>query len=181
MGYVNSKTEPSKRDFWETPDYLVHYCEQKFGCNFDLACNSYNSKFFWGFQAEKHDALKEDWFDLSLSIGEEVIGFCNPPYSNIAPWLEKAIAERAKGFASVFVIPTPNGDKWQDLALEANRIEFITGRVQFIDPITGKKSSGNTRGTMICEFETGRRFIKTVRRDYMIEMYNDFIKEEGSK
>lgn len=181
MGYAGSKTEPPKRDFWETPDYLVHYSKVKFGYNFDLACSLNNMKFPHGFSSERFDALKEDWSDLLMDSEEGIVGFCNPPYSNITPWLEKAITERAKGFPSVFVIPTPNGDKWQDLALKANRIEFVTGRVGFIDPETGKKSSGNTRGTMICEFFQGRNIVKTIRRDYMIEMYNDFIKQESKR
>lgn len=78
--------------------------------------------------AERHytkqeDGLKQPW-----------IGRCwvNPPYSAVAPWLEKLAAHR-NGFALVFA---RTDTKWwhEWVAPHADAVCFIKGRLRFIRP-----------------------------------------------
>lgn len=144
MAYHATKTPIEHRDSLETPDYLIHRIAGFYGAEVDLACSESNQKLPFGLVSEKYDSLSVRWADYGS------IGFCNPPYSNISPWIEKAIVEATENdFETVFLIPTPNGDKWADLLKNASSIEFITGRISFIDPITRQPKNGNNRGSCI--------------------------------
>ena len=135
-----SYTPTNERDEYETPGYLMEYIRRKWGPLYDLACTEENAKFVrFGFAI---DSLKIDWHQWG------VIGFCNPPYSDIEPWLEKAIREQAQGFTTVFLIPTPNGEQRDHLIAKASEIEFIIGRIAFLRP-DGTEARGNTRGSCI--------------------------------
>ncbi len=59
--------------------------------------------------------------------------YVNPPYSDIKPWIEKAIEELKKGNKSVFLIPVrSNNQSWQLLILpNASEIWFIETGVAF--------------------------------------------------
>lgn len=72
------------------------------------------------------NGLETDW------IGNIYI---NPPYSNIAPFIEKGIKEREKGNAKklVYLIPIRSDTKyWHDLIMPfASEIRFVKGRLNF--------------------------------------------------
>ena len=73
--------------------------------------------------------------------------FVNPPYSQKAKWIEKAIEEQKKGNLSVLLLPVDTSTRWfHDLVLPHARIEFLRGRVHF--------TSGPAKfASMICIFE----------------------------
>jgi phage N-6-adenine-methyltransferase len=154
-GYPNSKTPAELRDRYETPAYIVNYIKAKYPkVNIDLACERDNKKFEIGLCHPERDSLKIPWHEVGTH------GFCNPPYSDISPWLEKAIEESKRGFTSIFVVPSPHGSNWEELYNSARRITFIAGRVSFIDSSTGKPKGGNNRGTCIVEFSPKGLFYK---------------------
>lgn len=63
----------------------------------------------------------------------------NPPYTGIAPWMEK-LADHGDGIALVFARPD---SKWFQAALEkATVVCFISGRIRFIDGRTGVMATG---------------------------------------
>lgn len=172
MGYTKSKTKHSIRDSFETPRWLVGWLDSRFKFQIDLACSIDNKKFAVGYCVENTDSLKEAWH------ADHRVGFCNPPYSNIYPWLEKAIAERKKGFTSVFVLPSVKGDRWQKLALKADEIIFIDGRVSFINAETKRPVNGNNNGTIVCIYNPRSRRktkypkISSFSRDRLIAKFN---------
>lgn len=61
--------------------------------------------------------------------------YCNPPYSNIEPFLNKAIKELNNGNAKkvVFLIPIRSDTKyWHNLIMKnASEIRFVKGRLNF--------------------------------------------------
>lgn len=58
--------------------------------------------------------------------------FCNPPYSNPAVWIQKAIRERGNCDAIVMLLRSDTGTKWfHDLLLPNAKIEFLRDRIRF--------------------------------------------------
>jgi len=148
MGYLNSKTDPKYKDSWSTPDYIFNFLDKIYNFEVDLAASAENAK-MRPYLNEEANALGVDWSRIGHS------GFCNPPYSNIKPWIEKAIEEAERGFTTVMLIPTPNGESYyEDLIINADTIIFIKGRVSFIGS-DGKPKSGNNRGSCIVVFRKG--------------------------
>ena len=91
------------------------------------------------------------------ALGETV--WCNPPYSNINPWLDKAIAEAENGFNTVMLIPSLNGEiRDMTILRHATNLIFIVGgygingRISFLSPLDGKAVNGNGRGSMLVRF-----------------------------
>lgn len=72
------------RDNYETPPWLFKALDAEFGFTFDAA-------------ADQGNHLCDRWTNdvEAVSFGPEERVFCNPPYSNIAPFVKKALASRA--------------------------------------------------------------------------------------
>ena len=64
--------------------------------------------------------LEKDW-------DEEVV-FCNPPYSNIQPWVDKAL--KSKGTV-VMLLPSRTDRQWFHDLYPRAEIRWIKGRVRF--------------------------------------------------
>ena len=58
--------------------------------------------------------------------------FCNPPYSEISVWVQKAVNEAKKGKTVVLLIPSRTDTKWwHEYIMKAQEIRFIKGRLKF--------------------------------------------------
>lgn len=134
------------KDTWATPKYLFNWLNSIYDFHVDLCADIDNRK-CRNFYGVNNNSLIQGWF---RNVG---VGFCNPPYSNIKPWIEKAIMEADKGFTTVMLIPTPNGEShYNEIFLRATSITFITGRIAFYNPHLKKEVAGNTRGSCVVEF-----------------------------
>jgi len=102
----------------------------RFGFTVDAAASKENAKLkrYW---TTDDDGLSQNW------EGERV--WCNPPYSCIRPWVEKALSQK-KGLV-VMLLPANRTEQawWQDLIeptrddMSGNlRTEFVRGRIRFI-------------------------------------------------
>jgi len=135
---VISNTPENERDTWRTPKYIFDYAQKTVGrFDFDTACsyeNSLASPVWNGFVHE--DALLVSW---------KGVLWCNPPYSNITPWIEKAIESDA---ITVMLIPSPNGESYYKNLIENSHEIAIQGRISFIGA-DGKPKNGNTRGSSL--------------------------------
>ena len=146
MAYKGTKTPESERDSWSTPQFIFNWLNDTFEFDIDLAANHDNNKCKRYFTIEDN-ALEQDWHGFDSKTG-----FCNPPYSKISPWINKAISQTKVGFTTVMLIPTPNGESYYREVIEnATEVIFITGRVAFIAP-DGKPKSGNNRGSCVAIF-----------------------------
>lgn len=104
--------------------------------------------------ASEHNAKCERYFDkeangLAQPWASERV-FCNPPYSDIRPWVEKAWDEGEWAVGPeliVMLLPANRTEQgwWQDLvelrrdrtgifSWEAVRVEFLRGRLRFVAP-----------------------------------------------
>ena len=86
--------------------------------------------------------LFDDWYDpcyLSDGVLRSQDGlsdwkdktFVNPPYSNVLPWVEKAIKERQKGKRVVMLLKMDTSTKWFSRLQESGaKFMWINGRLQ---------------------------------------------------
>lgn len=118
----------NERDDRPTPQYFFDEVNREFGFTLDVAADPGNAKCSQFFSVED-DGLAQDW------RGNVV--WCNPPFSEIPPWLEKAVFEQRRGVLSVLLLPSATDTAWfHDLALPNAEIRFLRGRLKF----------GNTKG-----------------------------------
>lgn len=99
-----------KTDNWKSPDAILKAYEGYFDpCPIDA----------------KRDGLKIAWRKRN---------YVNPPYSQVRPWIEKAIAEQRRGNFTAMLLPARTDTRWfHDLLWRKDRIaiEFIRGRLKF--------------------------------------------------
>lgn len=96
-------------DNWATPSDMYAALNQEFSFTLDPC------------PLNGADGLSSSW------AGKRV--YCNPPYSDITPWLAKHIeAELA-----VYLLPSRTGNGWfHDIVLpRAKEIRFVRGRIRF--------------------------------------------------
>lgn len=71
----------------------------------------------------KSDGLVREWKDPT---------YCNPPYSNPKPWVEKAIAESRKGKRIIMLLRHDSSTEWWRLLHEAGAYFMaVIGRLHF--------------------------------------------------
>lgn len=72
---------------------------------------------------------------------ERVHVWCNPPFQEILPWVERAEAEVRAGHIEVacLLLPVRAGQRWWPLVSDGGlwSLDWIDGRVSFINPKTG--------------------------------------------
>jgi len=123
--------------------YVFEWYNKRYSFTTDVAANDKNHLCDHYFTIGD-DALTKDW---------GVSNWCNPPYSNITPWVEKAIEEMGKGNTTVMLIPADTSVAWFKKAFDnCSGCEFISGRISFINAETGKPQSGNNKGSVVFIF-----------------------------
>ena len=103
----------------------------------------------WATPAETYNALNAEFMfaDDACPLAGEANGlrrewqspcFCNPPYSAIRPWMEKAVLEWQAGKTVVLLVPSRTCTAWwHNFAMKATEIRFIRGRLKFGGAKTG--------------------------------------------
>ena len=114
----------SKSNEWATPLDFYKELDNEFHFNLDPCSDDTNYK------CEKHFTLADD--GLSQNWGGYRV-FCNPPYSDIGKWVEKAYREGHKdNTIVVMLIPARTDTKYfHDYILHRSEIRFVKGRLKF--------------------------------------------------
>jgi phage N-6-adenine-methyltransferase len=114
-------------DFYETPPEVFNYFNKEFNFNFDVCAEIGTAKCPDFYSLERgEDGLKLPWKHRN---------WCNPPYSNVVPWLRKGIEEMNQNNRfSVFLLKADPSTKWfHDLVYPfASEIRFLKGRIRFV-------------------------------------------------
>lgn len=155
-------------DQWRTPDWLYWGVFANFGpFVIDLFSDGDNAKCS-RFYTAKDNALVQDW-TKDLAGGK---GFFNPPYSRssyedgqaitgMRNIIDKVMAERDKGAATVGVIKAATSEVWWPE--EADSVVFIRGRIGFelpewfIPADDDQKNTGASFASAICIFDKSYR------------------------
>ena len=119
--------EEAIRDTWMTPPHILRLIRGLTGSDFtiDLACSLANRVCPKGYTREDN-SLEQNWDNIEN-------GWCNPPYSRIGPWIDKAC--RMKNSRVSFLLPASTSTKWFYKASQASfRWYLFNGRIEFLPP-----------------------------------------------
>jgi len=116
-------------DEWGTPPKLVDRFRREYGCAIDVCATQENAKLS-RFYTQEVNGLLQPW-DRPV--------WCNPPYSNITPWVQRA-AQRKQ--TCVFLVPLSTSEKWwrewvqpfADIVYLPKRIKFVGADCVFNKP-----------------------------------------------
>lgn len=139
---VGKRGALSSVDDRATPPELFDPLNERFKFTLDVAASMLNAK------CERYISIEENGLEQSWH-GERV--WCNPPYSDIRPWVEKAWREwpgeesghELGANLIVMLLPANRTEQgwWQDLVEPLRddgggefRVEFLRGRQRFIAP-----------------------------------------------
>lgn len=116
---------------WETPPEFFNLIDKYFNFNLDVCALRETAKcdhYFGPDQVNigKQDGLTAPW--------EDNICWCNPPYSDPKPWVEKAILELEA--TTVMLLPTDSSTQWfADAFMYASEIWFLKPRIRFVGAV----------------------------------------------
>lgn len=135
------------RQCWRTPDLLWKTMNDIWRFNVDAASDSesYLCTNWFGPDHEcepNRDGLSARW-DI---CGFQTRAYCNPGFSSIAVWLEKAYREVSENIELAVVMShvQTSAAWWREWAMKANEIYLLSPRVQFV-PREGVEGNGNNR------------------------------------
>jgi len=143
-----SHTPKEIKDLWQTPPSFYKRIDEEFNFAIDVA-------------ASKHNHLAPFYIDeqmnaLGDNVWPSVACWCNPPYSNIGPWVDKAVEAARGGATVVMLVPSDTSVKWFKRAWDtASEMRFISGRISFINADTGKPVNGNNKGSVLIIWRPG--------------------------
>lgn len=127
----------SKSDKWATPQALYDELHKEFDFNFDPC------PITW--KPGDPDGLAIPWGTRT---------FCNPPYSQVAKWIEKAYNEYKQGKLVVLLINAITDSKaFHKYIYNQAEIRFIKGRLCFVNPEQPDKKQPNVRPSMLVIFK----------------------------
>ena len=113
-------------DEWSTPQAVFDKLDDEFHFTLDPCATEENAK-CKNFYTMSDDGLLPSWG------GQRV--FCNPPYSNIQGWVQKAYYESQKdNTIVVMLIPARTDTRWfHDYIYHKAEVRFLKGRLKFGD------------------------------------------------
>lgn len=164
MNTENKSNTPAEiKDLWQTPKSLFEGLNEEFNFDGDVAA-SFDNSLSSNFYTESDDSLSKRWFKSN---------WCNPPYSNITPWVKKAIEQHKLGKTVVMLVPSDTSVKWFKLAFDScNEVRFINGRISFINAETQRPVNGNNKGSVLFIWRANApkqsRCVTLVNRDEII-------------
>jgi len=126
MSQPIQKPGRSKQDYC-TPDDFFDAVVDRFGRPvWDLAASTENAR-ATGFYSIEQNALRLEWHDLPKGWL-----WCNPPFADIAPWVEKAFAESVLGAKTLMLVPAGVGTNWfREWVFEKAWVLFLSPRLTF--------------------------------------------------
>lgn len=159
-----STTPKGERDYWRTPRPVFDRANRRYGrFMVDVAANATNhlcSTWFGpdsNIGARYHDALTIPW-QLHYMPDEVLRCWCNPPYSQTARWVAKALGEAVAGRAQTTLLVPATTDVrwwhdhiWQDCAPRPGVLVQFLNRVAFNRP-NGTPSKRPQVGSVLLTF-----------------------------
>jgi site-specific DNA-methyltransferase (adenine-specific) len=111
-------------DEWQTPQPLFDLLDSEFHFVLDAAATEASTKC----DAWLNDGLTSPWMGAAV--------WCNPPYSNLPTWVERAWQQcREQKNTIVLLIPAYTDPKywWTTIIPHADEVRFLKGRVSFLE------------------------------------------------
>lgn len=167
--YTGSNTPVEIRDKWRTPSAIFHALDKEFNFAIDVAASDDNH-LCEKYHTEENCGLSKAW-----DVPAQSYAWCNPPYSNIKPWVEQANRQAKRGIGCVMLIPQDQSVGWFKEAIRScAEVRIITGgRIAFINAATGLPVKGNNKGSQFLiwrPFNDYPVITRYVDRDKLITM-----------
>jgi phage N-6-adenine-methyltransferase len=88
-----------------TPSNFINAISEIFPIELDVCCAEWNRKAERGlyYVSDEDNGLTQDW---------ESRNWCNPPFSEIPQWVEKALCEADRGRQTLMLLPARIGSPW---------------------------------------------------------------------
>lgn len=114
----------SNSDEWATPQELYEDLDAEFCFTLDPCATDENHKCNQ-YYTQSDNGLLQNWG------GERV--FCNPPYSDVGAWVEKAYRESCKDNTLVVLLIYSRTDTryFHDFIYQRAEVRFVKGRLKF--------------------------------------------------
>lgn len=126
----------SKSDKWATPPDLYA---------------SLNAEFHFTYDPCPIDWKEGDADGLTTEWGSST--FCNPPYSKVSKWIQKAHAEWKKGKTVVMLINAITDTiAFHEYIYGQADLRFLKGRICFLNPAEPTKKQPNPKASMLVVF-----------------------------
>lgn len=137
----------SDKDVWQTPPRVLDPIDRYAGIDLD-PCAGEDTDIGDRNIRPPRNGLDASWRGTV---------FVNPPFTQKADWLAKAVreAEQPEVDAVYFLTPDSTDTKswWHEyIAAEASVTWFPKGRINYIDPETGEQASGVSFGSAVSVF-----------------------------
>lgn len=149
---LHIRTDATPKDRWRTPKPFYDRQNEEFEFFIDAACESDNCLAPFGVYFDQGmDAFTFDW--SSIPKGSAV--WCNPPYSNVKPFLELALrTSRKYGLKWVFLINVDTSTLWWNNLVRdrATEVRFVAGRIKFWLQ-DGSTTGGNTAPSAVVVYD----------------------------
>ena len=134
----------ARQDDWVTPHDFYRKCLERWPFTLDAAAGPTN------FKCPRY--YTED--DNGLVLPWETWTWCNPPYSDILPWFQKAHTEALKGRSSVLLTFSRTDTRaFHRYATKAAEVVFLQGRIAFLHPDTGEAQDPAPSPSMLVVFD----------------------------
>lgn len=154
-------TDP--RQEWETPPEFFAALDRYFNFDIDVCATRDNNKCF-DYIAPEQDGLEAEWFTFKRAPMGRRSAFCNPGFSNLAPWIKQAASQvdEYPHSRAVLISHVGTAQAWSKLAFSlAKELWLPWPRVNYIPhpavvaemKAAGKKPSSNTKDTAVWIFD----------------------------
>lgn len=130
MDLNNTTTPPDEQDYAQTPWSFFNAVQSMSGVRFelDVCANAATAKC----------AAYYSWDELGLdglALPWARVNWCNPPYSDVSPWVAKAEAEAKIGNTTFMLIPNkPEVGFCREAFAAASRCLYLPYRLNFLRP-----------------------------------------------
>ena len=129
MNLNNTTTPESEQDCAQTPWWFIKSLEDHTNLSIDLdvccATSTAKAKNFLALELDL-DGLETPW---------QKVNYCNPPYSEIKPWVEKSWLESGRGNTTLMLIPDKTEVGYTREAREcADTVIHMPFRLNFLRP-----------------------------------------------
>lgn len=137
----NSTTPEAEKDLAQTPPWFIKSLEAYLGKKFDIdvcaLAATAKADIYYSLE-DGNDALICNWVeDYQECVESEdfPLGYCNPPFSYMLPWLTKVIAQVNNGVTMAMMIPNNPETAYVRMAKQyAERIIEMPFRLKFYRP-----------------------------------------------
>ena len=152
--YAKSKTPKGDGDKRQTPVAVFEEIQKLIRIPFvhDVCAETHTAKCgsFW---TKEDDALTKDWLQPFLGASLSSALWCNPPYSNPSPWLQRCYETAARGGIVVALVTDDRSTKWfQEWVEDKAAIVYVPNRRISFEDANQVPQKGNPKGSVFCVY-----------------------------